>query len=169
MGLIFGNKLPMFKLGYPTVSDKYNVDSGVLASGEEAVPYGTILAYGDASGKFIVWDGADVTKVAGPMCAVNVKLADPFTDEVKVFPGEACSPMRDGYIALAVDPAIDAKTLVEGTAVKVTVTEGKVVLGTSGTVIPGWYFTGLTEVKAKNEKGVATSVLAEVEIVRHGA
>ncbi len=175
MGLFIGAKLPLFKLGYPTVSDKYNVDPGILSTSvAEGVPYGTVLAYGEASGKFIVWDGADVKKVVGPMCAVNVKLADPWTNEVKVMPGEACSPLRDGYIALAIDPATDLTAIVEGTPVTATVAEGKVVLGLGGTVIPGWYFTGLTEVKAMKldeagKKKVPSEVLAEVEIVRHGA
>lgn len=174
MGLIIGSKLPLFKLGYPTVSDKYNVDPGILStSAAEGVAYGTILAYGEASGKFIVWDGADVKKIVGPMCAVNVKLADPWTNEVKVMPGEACSPLRDGYIALAIDPATDLTAIVEGTAVTAKVADGKVVLGIGGTVIPGWYFTGLTEVKATKtndeNKKVPSEVLAEVEIVRHGA
>lgn len=159
MGLIYSTKLPMFRLGYPTVSDKYNVSGGVLATTEKAgVPYGTILMNTSAAGEYAPFDGKDVATIAGPMVAVNVKLADPFTDLVKVMPGEACSLMLDGYIALKLADGTDTTKITEGTPVTFVGSDATGKVGLGGTVIPGWYFTGLTE-----------NGMAEVEIVRHGA
>lgn len=161
MGMIINTKLPKFKLGYPTVSDKYNVDSGVLAgTAKEGLPYGTILMFGENAGEYVAFDGADVATIAGPMTAVNVKIADPYTGEVKVMPGQACSRLLDGYIALVIDSDTNVTSVKPGKAVSFAVADGKVVLGVGKTTtIPGWYFTGLTDEADGN-------LLAEIEIVR---
>ena len=54
MGLIIKNKIAQLKKGYPTVSDKYNVQGGIYESDNEgtALHFGDLLAYGSATGHY---------------------------------------------------------------------------------------------------------------------
>ena len=44
MGLILKDKIPMFKVGYPTVSDKYNITGGMLA-GTAPAKFGDLVKF----------------------------------------------------------------------------------------------------------------------------
>ena len=91
MGLIIGKAgIPMFKVGYPTVSDKYNITGGTLV-GETPVKFGDLVKFSATKGYYeAITAAVTVDEIAGFVLATNVKLATewPGTDEsVKVLPG----------------------------------------------------------------------------------
>lgn len=104
MGLIIKDKLPMFKKGYPTVSDKYNVAGGVLA-GSTPVEFGDlVIKTGQtANGNYFAAKGTTFTiaNVGGFVVATNVKVAEDFPGtKVQVNPGEAFNLLVNGFIAI---------------------------------------------------------------------
>ena len=104
MGLIIGKSgIPMFKVGYPTVGDKYNVTGGTLA-GTAAVNFGDLVKFSTTKGYFEAITGAvTLADIAGFVLATNVKLATEFpgTDEsIKVLPGEAFNLLVNGFMAV---------------------------------------------------------------------
>lgn len=107
MGLIIKDKIPMFKVGYPTVSDKYNVAGGTLV-GDAAVRFGDLVKFSATKGYYeAITSTVALTDIAGFVLATNVKLATewPGTDEsVKVLPGEAFNLVLPGsYLAIELD------------------------------------------------------------------
>ena len=105
MGLIIGKSgIPMFKVGYPTVSDKYNITGGILA-GNTAVKFGDLVKFSSTKGYYeAITSTVTLANIPGFVLATNVKLATewPGTDEsVKVLPGEAFNLVLPGsYLAI---------------------------------------------------------------------
>lgn len=183
MGLIIKNKIAQLKKGYPTVSDKYNVQGGIY-EGTDALHFGDLLAYGSATGHYVkLTTEATVDKLAGICLATNVKLANRYPGDsnasVETVKGEAFNLLVRGFIAVAIKDATAAyKTALEmpevtkeEKAAKKTAIDAAIALAahegaqvhlvegefatTGGTVVPGAYFTGVTE-------AVNGEVLAEV-------
>ena len=109
MGLIIKNKIAQLKKGYPTVSDKYNVQGGIYESDakNEALYFGDLLAYGSATGHYVKLAAGDtVADLAGICLATNVKLANRYPGDsnasVETLKGEAFNLMVRGFIAVAV-------------------------------------------------------------------
>lgn len=106
MGLIIKNKIAQLKKGYPTVSDKYNVQGGIY-EGNDALYFGDLLAYGSATGHYVKLVAKDtVDKLAGICLATNVKLANRYPGDsnasVETLKGEAFNLLVRGFIAVAI-------------------------------------------------------------------
>lgn len=105
MSLIIKDKLPMFIVGFPTVSDKYNVTGGLLSSESAAVKFGELVAFA-GNGYFEKVDNASaVADIAGFVLGTNVKVAEGFaTNVVQVNPGEAFNLVLPGsYLAVEIN------------------------------------------------------------------
>ena len=111
MSLIIKNKIAQLKKGYPTVSDKYNVQGGVY-EGDEGLYFGDLVAYGSATGHYVGFaEAADkasepltVADVAGICLATNVKLVNRYpgdTENVETVKGEAFNLLVRGFVAVA--------------------------------------------------------------------
>lgn len=160
--MIIKDKIQQLLKGYPTVSDKYNVQGGILEAGE--IEYGTFLTNGTATGYYVAATAA-TDKILGIALAQNVKTPTTYPAganyEVKTAAGETVNLLVRGFVAVEIDPAATAP--VEGAPVYLTVVDGAVVTTTAaGTALENAYFTGITEVKAKDSHNVATKVLAEI-------
>lgn len=162
MGLIIKKKLPMLLAGYPTVSDKYGVQGGILG-GSTAAHYGDVLVFGSEQGEYeVAAAGATAAEVAGIVLATNIKLVRQFpggsnatnaTFEV----GEALNVCINGYIAVPV-AVTDITKLVEGADVYLNA-NGKLTEDSTGALLAGWKFTGIYE-----DKGTAGAPAYVAEI-----
>ena len=156
MSLILNTSLPKFKKGYPTVSDKYHVNGGILNQAAAAsIEVGTILALTSTNGVYdAVTSTTTVDEVAGVALAPNVKVTDIMAGETvaHVKPGEAVNVCFEGLVAVEVESAVIAN-IVPGA--KVGLTAGKLVVGTADNAIDGWFFTGSVD-----------GTLAEIDIRR---
>lgn len=151
MGLIIGKAgIPMFKVGYPTVSDKYNITGGTLV-GETPVKFGDLVKFSATKGYYeAITSAVTLADIAGFVLATNVKLATewPGTDEsVKVLPGEAFNLVLPGsYLAIELDSAAvigDVKANAQVYAIAAT---GKcTTVAASNLALPGVVFTGMVE------------------------
>ena len=136
MGLIIGKSgIPMFKVGYPTVGDKYNVTGGTLA-GTAAVNFGDLVKFSTTKGYFEAITGA-------------VTLADiAGTDEsIKVLPGEAFNLVLPGsYLAIALDSTAVENDVKANAQVYAIAATGKcTTVKGSNLALPGVVFTGMVE------------------------
>ena len=106
MGLIIGKSgIPMLKVGYPTVSDKYNITGGTLV-GESAVKFGDLVKFSSDKGYFeAITSTVALADIAGFVLATNVKVAEEFPGKtVQVNPGEAFNLVLPGsYLAIELD------------------------------------------------------------------
>lgn len=114
MSLIIKNKIAQLKKGYPTVSDKYNVQGGVY-TGEDALHFGDLLAYSGVTGHYKkMTDESEIADLAGICLATNVKLANRYpgddNSKVETLPGEAFNLLVRGFIAVAIADATAAYT-----------------------------------------------------------
>lgn len=113
MSLIIKDKIKKFIVGYPTVSDKYNV-SGATLTGTQPAQFGDLVGYSETKGYFekltAVTKAADV---AGIVLATNVKLNLTWPEgNINVMPGEAFNLLINGFIAVKLDAAAtEAKVL----------------------------------------------------------
>lgn len=152
--LIVKNKITQLRKGYPTVSDKYNVQGGILQSGSANVAFGSLVKYGSSVGYYTAATSlAAVGDVAGILLATNVKLAgiwphDSGTDTVTK-PGEAFNLMLDGYVAVELDAAHTPNEVLPGKQLAIILATGKLTTAdkiASGIVaMPGYFFTGIYE------------------------
>ena len=166
MGLILNKSLPKFKVGFPTMSDKYNVAPAVLA-GSNPVNFGDLVKFSSTKGYFEKAAGASaVTDIAGFVIGTNVKLAlaYPATDaSVATQPGEAFNlslPMT--YMAIKLATNAVKTDVVANAKVYVTLSTGVCTTSTNasaGTVVelPGVVFTGEYE-------EVGSDLIAEIYI-----
>ena len=183
MGLIIKNKIAQLKKGYPTVSDKYNVQGGIY-EGADPLYFGDLVAFGSATGHYVKLEDNTVANIAGICLATNVKLVNKYpgdTENVETVQGEAFNLLVRGFVAVAVADSEDlttAKAMPETTAEEKkakkeaidaaiadmidAINEGAPVyvnangeFDTAGTALPGAYFMGVAE--AKN-----LTVLAEI-------
>lgn len=151
MGLIIGKKgIPMFKVGYPTVSDKYNITGGTL-TGETPVKFGDLVKFSDTKGYYEAITGTVALKdIAGFVLATNVKLALewPATDSsVKVLPGEAFNLVLPGsYLAIELDStAVEANVKANTQVYAIPATGKCTTVAGSNLALPGVVFTGMVE------------------------
>lgn len=151
MGLIIGKSgIPMFKVGYPTVSDKYNITGGTLV-GETPVKFGDLVKFSETKGYYeAITETVALTDIAGFVLATNVKLALewPATDEsVKVLPGEAFNLVLPGsYLAIELDSTAVENNVKANSQVYVIAESGKCTTEESSNIaLPGVVFTGMVE------------------------
>lgn len=160
MNMIINKKIPMFKRGYPTMSDKYNVTGGILA-GSTPVPFGSVVVTSDTPGYFEAPDGiADVKDVAGIVVATNVKLAENWPGTiVQVNPNEAFNLLINGFIAVKLASTATVGQISANAAVAINASgEFTTANDTKVGDLPNTVFTGLYETQADG------SVLAEIYV-----
>ena len=150
MGMIYKSELPKFKVGFPTISDKYNVMGGVL-TGATAVNFGEVVKRSSTDGYYeSAAAGCTLDNFAGFVIGTNVKLAlaYPGTDaSVKVMPGEAFNLLLDGGIAIALDSGATMTNVTNGAKAYIILATGKITTSdkaSAGTIVelPGYVFTG---------------------------
>ena len=156
MGLIINKSIQKLLKGFPTVSDKYNVQGGMLG-GTVAAHFGDVVVFGSVAGEYAVPTStiSAVGNIAGIVLGTNVKLATTYpagpSVEVETKVGEAFNLALPGsYLAVELD-APTASNIKEGAAVACFLntaskyghltTHGE----TGATDVPGWYFTGVYE------------------------
>jgi hypothetical protein len=160
MGLIIKDKLPMFIVGFPTVSDKYNITGGVL-SGTSPVKFGELVAFDGNGGFKKVASAAAVSEIAGFVLGTNVKVAEGFaTNVVQVNPGEAFNLVLPGsYLAVEVAGAAALSDITVRGQVYVKLADGTldVAADTGIVALPGVEFTGACELHG-------STVVAEIYV-----
>lgn len=160
MSLIINKNIPMFKQGYPTMSDKYNVTGGIL-TGDTAVQFGSVVVTSTTPGYFEAPAGiADVKDVAGIVVATNVKLAENWPGTVvQVNPGEAFNLLINGFIAVKLAASTTVGQIMANAAVAIKA-DGSFTTANDTKVgdLPNVVFTGLYERQADG------SVLAEIYV-----
>lgn len=148
MGMIIKNKIPMFKVGYPTVSDKYNVIGGTL-TGETPVKFGDLVKFSDTRGYFEAITGTiTLANIAGFVLATNVKLADGYpATTVSVNPGEAFNLVLPGtYMAIELDStAVEGHVLANKQVYVIPATGKCTTEADSNLALPSVVFTGMVE------------------------
>jgi len=150
MGLIIKDKINMFMVGYPTVSDKYNVTGAVLV-GESSAKFGDLVKYSSTSGYYEAITGTvALTDIAGFILATNVKLNETWpSGEVKVNPGEAFNLVLPGsYLAIELDESAKEESIAANKSVAVVLASGKCtteVVESTSVALPSVVFTGLYE------------------------
>lgn len=161
MGLIIKNALPKFKVGYPTVSDKYNVTGGVLA-GETPVKFGDLVKFSATKGYYEAITGAvTIDEIAGFVLATNVKLAVDYPGtKVETLPGEAFNltlPMS--YMAIKLDStAVEGDIKANKQVYAIPATGKCTTISASNLALPGVVFTG------EYERGSDGAFVAEIYI-----
>lgn len=156
MGLIIGNKIKKFMVGYPTESDKYNA-AGAILSGSSAVKFGDPLMWDSATqnadGYYVKKAASTVTAAnfAGFALATNVKLADGFSGTaVETVPGEALNLLVNGYIAVDIAAETSIKSsILPGAKLYITSAGGLTLIATSN-VDTGYVCTGLFDIVEEN-------------------
>lgn len=159
MGLIIKDKIPALKVGYPTVSDKYNVAGAVLDPGSAPVQFGDVLAYGATAGYFkkasAITAAADV---AGFIIATNVKLATDWPGTtVETLPGEAFNLLINGFMAVALDSTAVAANIKPNVTAYVTAAGKLTTVATNNFALTGVVFTGTYEMHG-------TTIVAEIYV-----
>lgn len=157
-GLIINQSIQKLMVGYPTVSDKYDVLPAVL-EGSTDVKFGEPVKFGSTNGYFAAIgtsvSGADV--VAGFALATNVKLATGFPGADPVIkPGEAFNLLIHGYMAVELDSAATLASATPNSAVHIILATGKLTTVdkyNDGTIVPlnGVVFTGITETQGSTK------------------
>ena len=149
MGLIIKKSLKKLLAGYPTVSDKYGVQGGVLG-GSTAAHYGDLLVYTGTQGEYAVAAaGAKAADIAGIALATNIKLVRQFpggsnAENATFEVGEAINLCINGYVAVPVALAGSTPAIAEGGQVYLDA-NGKLSDDTGATALTGWTFTGVYE------------------------
>ena len=154
MSLIIKDKIKQLMRGYPTVSDKYNVEGGII-EGTDGVNFGDMVVYGSTTGYYKKATAlTDINEFAGFVLATNVKLEDtwgaggaPLLGPVTL-PGEAFNLFMNGFIAI---PLISTATLAQiknGAKVAVVLATADVTTAdkiAENTIVelPGYEFTGI--------------------------
>ena len=151
MGLIINKSIQKMMVGYPTVSDKYNVAGGLL-TGANAVQFGDLVKVSGTAGYFEkALNVTAVEDIAGFVLATNVKLAEGFPGTVtQVNPGEAFNLLINGFIAVQLDTGATLAKVTPNAKVYVILATGKLTTADkaeSSTVVelPGCVFTGIKE------------------------
>lgn len=150
MGLILKDKIPMFKVGYPTVSDKYNITGGMLA-GTTPVKFGDLVKFSTTAGYFEAITGTvTLDDIAGFTLATNVKVAEDWpATKVQINPGEAFNLVLPGsYLAIELDAGANEAHVKANKPVAVILATGKCtteVAASTAPALPGVVFTGLVE------------------------
>lgn len=151
MGLIINDSIQKMIVGYPTVSDKYNVAGGIL-TGSAAIKFGELVKVSGTAGYFEPAAGAtSADKIAGFALATNVKLTEGFaSDVIQINPGEAFNLMINGFIAAELDSGATVANVVPNAKVYIVLETGKITTSdkaSEGKIVelPGYIFTGIVE------------------------
>ena len=147
MGLIINRKIQMLKLGYPTVSDKYNV-AGATLTGATNVAFGAPVSWDSSNGGgAYVKAFAAASTLAGFVVATNVKVPTqyPAEDNPVVRPGEALNLLVSGYLAVKCNAAISTAAIQPFAKISLN-SDGEVIAYDAGAAkqVNG-YFTGVWE------------------------
>lgn len=131
MSMFIKTQIPLFKKGYPTVSDKYNVFGGILEGTSADVPFGTVVAYGSTTGYYKKATSLSaITQVAGIALATNVKLTGVWPDDGSTAASykakEAINLLTSGFIAVELDSSVVIVTTAAVAAVGVASTDTSV-------------------------------------------
>lgn len=166
MSLIIKDKIKQLMRGYPTVSDKYNVEGGII-EGTDSVNFGDMVVYGSTTGYYKkATTLTSIDEFAGFVLATNVKLEDTWgASGVPVYgpvtlPGEAFNLFMNGFIAIALKSDATVAQIKNGAKVAVVLATAEVTTAdkiAASTIVelPGYEFTGIYE-----QQG--TTLLAEV-------
>ena len=154
MGLIYGKSgIPKLMVGYPTVSDKYDVGPAVL-EGSTAVYPGDVVMVGSASGSYLPASSlSDMSEVAGIVLATNVKVPTEYPapqGPVAFQPGEAFGLLVRGFVAVKLDAGADLSDAVEGAPVYLTAA-GKITTVSTSNILTPWKFMGITELHGSDK------------------
>ena len=149
MSLIIKDKIPMFIVGYPTVSDKYNVAGGTLA-GNTPVKFGQLVKHSATKGYFEAITGAiTLADIAGFVLATNVKLNELWPEgNVQVNPGEAFNLMVNGFMAIELDSGAVEGNIKPNQSVCLILASGKITTEYNNSTAPyldSVVFTGAYE------------------------
>lgn len=148
MGLIIKDKIPMFMVGYPTVSDKYNVTGAILA-GSSPVKFGDLVKFSSTKGYFeAITSTVTLADIAGFVLATNVKLAEDWpATKVQVNPQEAFNLALPGtYMAIELDStAVEDNILANKQVYAIPATGKCTTEADSNLALPGVVFTGMVE------------------------
>ena len=153
MGLIIKDKIESLMVGYPTVSDKYDVEGGLA---NETLRFGDLVVAESVG----VYKKVDATKVDGIVLATNVKLNTSYPADAEgpvTVKGEAFNVLIKGRVAVALDSDATKEAVVKGADAKLSTAHK---LSTTGTAIAGNVsikFTGFYEMQG-------TTIVAEVEV-----
>ena len=163
--MIINKQLKKFQVGFPTISDKYNV-AGAVLTGANAVNFGDLVKISSTKGYFeAITDTITLAQIGGFVVGTNVKLAldYPATEgSVKVMPNEAFNLLVNGFIAIELDADAIASDIVPNAPVYVILATGKCTTSSNasaGTIValPNVVFTGETET-------IGTSIRAEIYV-----
>ena len=148
MGLILKDKIPMFIVGFPTVSDKYNITGGTL-TGNVPVHFGDLVKFSATKGYYEAITGTvTAADIAGFVLGTNVKLNELWPEgQVQVNPGEAFNlVLPDSYLAIALDAtAVEANIKANAKVYAIPATGKCTTVSASNIELPGVVFTGLVE------------------------
>lgn len=165
MGMIIKNKLKKFQVGFPTISDKYNVAGGTL-TGSTAVNFGDLVKLSSTKGYFeAITSTITLDEIGGFVVGTNVKLALDYpatAGSVKVLPNEALNLLVNGFIAIELDADAVAGDIVPNAPAYVILATGKITTSSNasaGTIValPNVVFTGETETDG-------SKILAEIYV-----
>ncbi len=154
MSLILGKDgVQKLMVGYPTVSDKYDVGPAVL-EGSAAVLPGDVVMFGSASGSYKPAASLTaMTEVAGVVLATNVKVPSVYpapVGPVAVNPGEAFGLLVRGFVAVKLDADAVLANAKEGATVYLT-SAGKVTTVSTDNIETPWKFMGVTELHGSDK------------------
>ena len=154
MGLIYGKSgIPKLMVGYPTVSDKYDVGPAVL-EGSTAIYPGDVVKYGSAEGAYVPASSLSaMTDVAGICLATNVKVPNQYpapAGPVAFQPGEAFGLLVRGFVAVKLDADAVLANAKEGAKVYVT-SAGKLTTVSTSNIETPWKFTGVSELHGSDK------------------
>lgn len=148
MGLILKDKIPMFIVGFPTVSDKYNITGGTL-TGNAPVHFGDLVKFSATKGYYEAITGTvTAADIAGFVLGTNVKLNELWPEgQVQVNPGEAFNLVLPGsYLAIALDAtAVEANIKANAKVYAIPATGKCTTVSASNIELPGVVFTGMVE------------------------
>lgn len=164
MGLIINRNIPMLMVGYPTVSDKYNV-AGATLVGSTSVPFGSLVKFSSTKGYYeAITSTVTLADIAGFVLATNVKLANNWPATTwAVNPGEAFNlVLPNSFMAIELDSGADDDYILPNSGVYVILATGKLTTSdkaSAGTIValPNVVFTGTYEVHG-------TKLVAEIFI-----
>lgn len=182
MSLIIKDKIAQLKKGYPTVSDKYNVQGGIFeaVNDNDVLHFGDLVAYGDTTGHYnLLTDEDGIADLAGICLATNVKLANRYPGDsnakVETLNSEPFNLLVRGFVAVAIANATAAyktalampETTAEEKAAKKTAIDAAVALaaheGAPVYLVDGEFATtGTNVVPGAYFMGVAEAVDGEI-------
>lgn len=169
MSLIIKDKIAQLMRGYPTVSDKYNVQGGIN-EGPDGLTFGDMITFGSQTGYYKKATSlTSVNEIAGFVLATNVKLENTWAGQQLfgpvTYPAEAFNVFINGFIALTLKSDTNVAQIKEGTKVGVTLATTDLVTADkidNSTIVelPGYEFTGIYDYQTLANG--QTMLLAEV-------